>query len=258
MFRLLQIFSNHLSCIARMLHTMWLDVRVPFSARVLLFFAPLYWICPFDFNPDFLPGGYADDLWIVPVAIALAMKLIPLAVVRDARKATAQAVCGIMCLGLTIMPSERAADQVNVHSHQNFISAVRVASSHSQNVHESVSKYRLAAQEPAAACEVNLRGTLSLAISKIAFREKGEHLPFPKMRIVGDKASLLLLARGGQFQLYGIDGDAALATRMLPVANLTQVILLPSARAGGFLLTDQFPLTRFTYGDISSVEKAAC
>jgi hypothetical protein len=230
-----------------MLHVMWLDVRVPFSARVLLFFAPLYLICPFDLNPDFLPGGYADDLWIVPVAIALAMKLIPLAVIRDARKATAQAVCGIMCLGLTIIPYEQATEQANVHSQQNFISAMRVNYSHSRNAHESMSESALALQAPTAACEINCTASLSPAIAKIALRKKEEHL-----------TSLFLLARGGQFQLYGIDGDATLATKMSPAASLSQSISLPSARAGGFLLTDQFPLARFSHRNKSSVEKAAC
>jgi uncharacterized membrane protein YkvA (DUF1232 family) len=260
MFRLVQNLLNQLSGFVRMLSIIWLDVRMPLSARVLLVFAPLYWICPFDFNPDFLPGGYTDDLWIVAIVILIAMKLVPLAVLCDARKATAQAVCGIICLGLTMMPSEHEANHPDAALNQNVISTTRHNVAYSQNVHETVAKCVSAAKELAAACGgIHQTGAPPRTFIKTAHRENEQHLPFPKMRIARVTSTSLLLARGGQFQLYGIDGDAALATPLLPVANLAQVMCLPSALAGGFFLTNHwFTLIQLTYKDKSLVETAAC
>jgi uncharacterized membrane protein YkvA (DUF1232 family) len=74
---------------------LWNDSRVPFIARLHLAAAPLYWLCPLDLNPDFLPGGLLDDIIVVPLLIVSAISLIPRAAFRDAKSA---ALLGLVCV----------------------------------------------------------------------------------------------------------------------------------------------------------------
>jgi len=78
----------------------WRDQRVPVLARIYVVLAPLYWINPFDLIPDLQPGGCCDDLVIGCLLIAMAFRLVPEAVFRDARKASNPAVCGVMFVSL--------------------------------------------------------------------------------------------------------------------------------------------------------------
>jgi uncharacterized membrane protein YkvA (DUF1232 family) len=261
MFRLTQYLLMPLLRLVKLLSIMWLDGRVPLIA-LLIFFAPLYWICPFDLNPDFLPGGYADDLWIVPIAIVIAAKLIPLAVFSDARKAAAQAVCGIMCLSLTIMPSDHSAEQIKTSSPTTISSSEALKILYSQNAHASMAKCVAVATEPAAAClGIGQTGAVPLACMRVSYRENEQRLPFPRMRKVSRvRTRSFLLARGGQIQLYGTDGDAEPAAAMLPEANLPRVKFCRLLAQAVFLSTDRSAraCAQYTYKDKRSVAKAAC
>jgi uncharacterized membrane protein YkvA (DUF1232 family) len=63
------------------------DPRVPWVARGLLVLVAAYAFSPIDLIPDFIPViGYLDDLVIVPLGIALALRMIPAQVMVDARK----------------------------------------------------------------------------------------------------------------------------------------------------------------------------
>jgi len=56
----------------------WKDPRTPFLARVVIIVAVAYALSPIDLIPDFIPFfGQLDDLLILPVLIAVAIKLIP-------------------------------------------------------------------------------------------------------------------------------------------------------------------------------------
>jgi uncharacterized membrane protein YkvA (DUF1232 family) len=67
------------------------DPRVPWYARALAACVVGYAFSPIDLIPDFVPVlGYLDDLIIVPLGIALTLKLIPPEVMADCR-ARAQA-----------------------------------------------------------------------------------------------------------------------------------------------------------------------
>jgi uncharacterized membrane protein YkvA (DUF1232 family) len=56
----------------------WKDPRTPFLARAVIIVAVAYAVSPIDLIPDFIPFfGQLDDLLILPVLIAVAIKLIP-------------------------------------------------------------------------------------------------------------------------------------------------------------------------------------
>jgi len=65
----------------------WKDPRTPFIAQIPLVCALAYALSPIDLIPDFIPVlGYLDDLIILPVLIALAIKLLPPEVKADSRR----------------------------------------------------------------------------------------------------------------------------------------------------------------------------
>jgi uncharacterized membrane protein YkvA (DUF1232 family) len=54
------------------------DPRVPWHAKAVAAAVAAYALSPIDLIPDFIPVlGYLDDLIIVPLGIALAVRLIP-------------------------------------------------------------------------------------------------------------------------------------------------------------------------------------
>ena len=54
------------------------DPRVPWYAKGLALVVAAYAVSPIDLIPDFIPIiGYLDDLILVPLGIALVIKLIP-------------------------------------------------------------------------------------------------------------------------------------------------------------------------------------
>ena len=54
------------------------DPRVPCGAKILALAAAAYAFSPIDLIPDFIPViGYLDDLILLPLAILLAVRLIP-------------------------------------------------------------------------------------------------------------------------------------------------------------------------------------
>ena len=60
------------------------DRRVPWHARVLAVMVVAYAFSPIDLIPDPIPVlGYLDDLILIPLGIALVIKLIPAEVLQD-------------------------------------------------------------------------------------------------------------------------------------------------------------------------------
>jgi uncharacterized membrane protein YkvA (DUF1232 family) len=60
------------------------DPRVPWYAKAVVALVVGYAFSPIDLIPDFIPVlGYLDDLLLLPLGIALAIRLIPPAVWRD-------------------------------------------------------------------------------------------------------------------------------------------------------------------------------
>jgi uncharacterized membrane protein YkvA (DUF1232 family) len=66
------------------------DPRVPWYAKVVAVCVAAYALSPIDLIPDFIPVlGYLDDVLLVPLGIALAIRLIPPAVLAEHRATAA-------------------------------------------------------------------------------------------------------------------------------------------------------------------------
>ena len=75
------------------LYLAYRDPRTPWYARLLAAAVVAYALSPIDLIPDFIPVlGYLDDLILVPLGIALAVRLIPAAVVEDSRRRARDAI----------------------------------------------------------------------------------------------------------------------------------------------------------------------
>ncbi|MGH8703783.1 MAG: YkvA family protein [Burkholderiales bacterium] len=69
------------------------DPRTPWHAKLLAAIVVGYALSPIDLIPDFIPVlGYLDDLLLLPIGIALTLKLVPAEVLADARARAAQAL----------------------------------------------------------------------------------------------------------------------------------------------------------------------
>src|SRR5262249_4023388 len=75
--------------IRRDAHALYLaarDPRVPWYAKALAIAVAAYAASPIDLIPDFIPViGYVDDLILVPLGIALVIKLIPAEIMAEHR-----------------------------------------------------------------------------------------------------------------------------------------------------------------------------
>jgi len=68
------------------LYLAYRDPRVPLYARIFAAGVVAYAFSPIDLIPDFIPViGYLDDLVLVPLGIALALKMIPPPVMEECR-----------------------------------------------------------------------------------------------------------------------------------------------------------------------------
>lgn len=62
------------------------DPRAPLAARLLALLVAAYALSPIDLIPDFIPVlGYLDDLLLVPLGLWLVLRMMPAAVMADAR-----------------------------------------------------------------------------------------------------------------------------------------------------------------------------
>ena len=63
------------------------DPRVPRHVQILALIIVGYAFSPIDLIPDFIPVlGYLDDMILIPLGIALLIKMIPPAVMQDCRE----------------------------------------------------------------------------------------------------------------------------------------------------------------------------
>lgn len=75
--------------------TLWFAYKhanTPLMAKLLCMFVVAYALSPIDLIPDFIPViGYLDDLLIVPLGLALVVRLTPPEVIESARQQAAHA-----------------------------------------------------------------------------------------------------------------------------------------------------------------------
>ena len=63
------------------------DPRTPWFAKLLVAGSVAYALSPIDLIPDFIPVlGLVDDLILIPIALALAVRFIPEPVLADCRR----------------------------------------------------------------------------------------------------------------------------------------------------------------------------
>jgi len=71
------------------------DPRLPWYGRLLAACIVGYAFSPIDLIPDFVPVlGYLDDLILIPLGIALLLKVIPSEVIAECRERAAVAMAG--------------------------------------------------------------------------------------------------------------------------------------------------------------------
>lgn len=68
------------------------DPRTPMLVRMIAVFVAAYALSPIDLIPDFIPIiGYLDDLLLIPLGLALVVRLTPPEVLESARVQAQQA-----------------------------------------------------------------------------------------------------------------------------------------------------------------------
>ncbi len=79
--------AKHLKVEVFALYLAYQDPRVPWYARVWAVCVVGYAFSPIDLIPDFIPVlGYLDDLILVPLGIALAIRMIPPDIMTESRE----------------------------------------------------------------------------------------------------------------------------------------------------------------------------
>lgn len=69
------------------------DPEVPLIAKIIVIIVTAYAFSPIDLIPDFIPVvGYLDDLVLLPLGIAIAVKMIPADVWEDCKKRASSGV----------------------------------------------------------------------------------------------------------------------------------------------------------------------
>lgn len=67
-----------------LLYYAYKDIRTPWYAKIFAICVVAYAFSPIDLIPDFIPIlGYLDDVILVPLGIAITLKMIPNAVVQE-------------------------------------------------------------------------------------------------------------------------------------------------------------------------------
>ena len=87
--RVWQAWKNWVAALKQDTYALYLasrDPRVPVVAKLVVVFVVAYALSPIDLIPDFIPLlGYLDDMLLLPMGIALAIRLIPCDVWEDCK-----------------------------------------------------------------------------------------------------------------------------------------------------------------------------
>ena len=89
----LRLWAARLKAEVYALYLAYRDPRVPLHARVFAACVVGYAFSPIDLIPDPIPVlGYLDDLVLIPLGIALAIRMIPEPVLTECREAARQVI----------------------------------------------------------------------------------------------------------------------------------------------------------------------
>jgi uncharacterized membrane protein YkvA (DUF1232 family) len=229
----------------------WRDSRVPFIARIFLVLAPIYWLWPYDLIPDHLSGGYVDDLMIVPPLIVVGLILVPRIVFQDAKRAAAQAACGLICLSFPgTVPNQNVpalvqsagtfvvhrqalssakTNQLALRAPGSFAPTKRVLS---LSPREEVSSFA-----PGQAMAKNLDNPFGnkLVTTVLLCHQTGQLEPSFTHTLNSPATyraeSTFLIIRGGQYQLYASDDSS-----IVSAAELSCQTKMPLRFAGGIFV----------------------
>jgi len=84
-----QVWKNWAAALKQDTYALYLaarDPRVPVVAKLVVILVVAYALSPIDLIPDFIPVlGYLDDMLLLPMGIALAIKLMPRDVWEDCK-----------------------------------------------------------------------------------------------------------------------------------------------------------------------------
>jgi len=85
--------ARHLKAETFALYLAARDPRTPWYTKLLVAGIVAYAFSPIDLIPDFVPVlGYLDDLILIPIGIALAIKLVPHQVLAECRARAQEAI----------------------------------------------------------------------------------------------------------------------------------------------------------------------
>ena len=92
MLKRIKAWARTIKCDVHALYLAARDPRTPWYAKALALAIVAYALSPIDLIPDFIPVlGYLDDAVLLPLAIMLAVWLMPSDVMADHRAAAARA-----------------------------------------------------------------------------------------------------------------------------------------------------------------------
>jgi len=84
MIKKIMIWAKQLKRKVFVLYFAYKDNRTPWYAKVIAICVVAYAFSPIDLIPDFIPIlGYLDDVILVPLGVALSMKMMPRIVIQD-------------------------------------------------------------------------------------------------------------------------------------------------------------------------------
>ncbi|MEW6263280.1 MAG: YkvA family protein [Thermodesulfobacteriota bacterium] len=92
-FERLKSLAGRLKNECHALYLAYRDPRVPWWTKLAIAVIIGYWLSPIDLIPDFVPVlGYLDDLVLIPLGVALVIRMMPADVLEECRrKARAEA-----------------------------------------------------------------------------------------------------------------------------------------------------------------------
>jgi hypothetical protein len=200
---------------------------------------------PFDVHPDFLPGGLNDDLWIVPILFAFATILIPRIVFQDARKAVVQAICGIICLSLSANSAYQSDFGTCARANLNGLGEMKNASKSFEQRSSNIADRHLERQKQSGSQSLASKTTMSdgrFTFPEPVLLAHNSVICSPHEQTFSSKpigavyiplAHIILTTRGGQYQLYAAENDAAVLKM-----DHSHRKLVPPRIVGGIFIAD--------------------